>query len=103
MLTSPELIATQLVPPVVLLKAPFCVPAYTVEGVDGSSARASAAIEPLKPSFAGVQAAPAASLLKTPTCVPAYTVVGACGSRSSAVTRVLERPAFTGVQVAAPS
>jgi hypothetical protein len=77
---SPVFIALQLTPPSVLLKIPPEVPAYTVEGVVGSIARA-LIFRFVSPVFTALQLPPPSVLLNTPPPkVPAYKVEGVVGS-----------------------
>ena len=71
----PVLTAAQLPPPLALLNTPFpFVPAYTVAGATGSTARVTA-LE-VRPVLTGVQLPPPLTLLKSPPFVPQYTVAG---------------------------
>src|SRR5215471_12986834 len=92
----PLLALVQLIPPLVLLKTPVLVPAYTVAGVCVSTASAKT-FAPFKPVLVELQEIPLSALLKTPTFVPAYKTGVVDESKASAKTLGPPRP--VGAQV----
>src|SRR5215471_12425984 len=99
LLRRPRLIALQLSPRSSLLNTPSPkVPAYSVLGVTGSIAKASAEIFKTR-----LQPSPPSSLLNRPPAIAAYTVLGVAGSIVKALMAGLARPTLIALQLPPPS